>query len=276
MSFISPSSACIIECKLTLLFESFGSELEVTTAFRSVVYVRALVTRDTCKGNSSCRSFPIKKSTPCGKFSTRPHKIVPDNLSDSILTSTSGTSVGCPKIPWISQYSSVSTYSPAARHFFDTSDCKAPESRSKTTGRREPLFVHKVALTQNGATFCVPNPDFLGTIANLGVLLPEQLFLAPHQMQCFAFGSVGAQTVSLPNIPKLCDRLGHTLCKGLLEPNFWLQGPLFCDCYSPYDDISDGRFHDRHSYERVYPNNFDLRISKNYLVWREMACRERR
>src|SRR6218665_3649911 len=32
--------------------------------------------------------------------------------------------------------------SPAARHFFETSDCKAPESRSKTTGRREPLFVH--------------------------------------------------------------------------------------------------------------------------------------
>src|SRR6218665_3491916 len=127
--------------------------------------------------------------------------------------------------------------------------------------------------------FCVPNPDFLGTIANLGVLLPEQLFLAPHQMQCFAFGSGGAQTVSLHNIPTLYDRLGHTLCKGLLEPSVWLQGPLFCDCYSPYDDISDGMFHDRHSYERffqVYPNNFDRRISKNYLVRREMACRERR
>src|SRR6218665_3636114 len=126
MSFISPSSACIIECKLTLLFESFGSELEVTTAFRSVVYVRALVTRDTCKGNSSCRSFPIKKSTPCGKFSTRPHKIVPDNLSDSILTSTSGTSVGCPKISWISLYSSVSTKSPAARHFLTRAAVKPP------------------------------------------------------------------------------------------------------------------------------------------------------
>src|SRR6218665_1085980 len=60
---------------------------------------------------------------------------------------------------------------------------------------------------------------------------------------------------------------------------FWLQGPLFCDCYSPYDDISDGMFHDRHSYEkvfRVYPNNFGRRISKNYLVRRVMACRERR
>src|SRR6218665_3181041 len=98
-------------------------------------------------------------------------------------------------------------------------------------------------------------------------------------MQCFAFGSVGAQTVSLHNIPTLHDRLGNTLRKGLLEPNSWLQGPLFCDCYSPYDDISGGMFHDRHSYERVfrvYPNNFDRRISKNYLVRREMASRERR
>ena len=98
--------------------------------------------------------------------------------------------------------------------------------------------------------FCVPNPDFLGTIVNVGVLLPEQLFLAPHQMQCFAYGSVGAQTVSLHNIPTLYDRLGHTLCKGLLEPNFWLHGPLFCDCYSLYDYISDGMFHDPHSCER--------------------------
>src|SRR6218665_1528665 len=49
--------------------------------------------------------------------------------------------------------------------------------------------------------FCGPNPDFLGTTENLGVLLPEQRFSAPHQIQCFAFGSVGAQTVSLHNIP---------------------------------------------------------------------------
>src|SRR6218665_1071640 len=68
--------------------------------------------------------------------------------------------------------------------------------------------------------FCGPNPDFLGTTENFGVLLPEQRFLGPHQIQCFAFGSVGAQTVSLHNIPTLYDRLGHTLCKGLLEPNF--------------------------------------------------------
>src|SRR6218665_4215339 len=37
-------------------------------------------------------------------------------------------------------------------------------------------------------------------------------------------------------------------------------------------------FHDPHSCERsfrVYPKNFDRRISKNYLVRREMACRER-
>jgi len=67
-------------------------------------------------------------------------------------------------------------------------------------------------------------------------------------MQCFAFGSGGAQTVSLHNIPTLYDRLGHILCKGLLEPNSWLQGPLFCDCYSPYDDISDVMFHDPQSY----------------------------
>src|SRR6218665_1741768 len=75
--------------------------------------------------------------------------------------------------------------------------------------------------------FGVPNPDFLGTIANFGVLLPEQLFLAPHQMQCFAFRSGGAQTVSLHNIPTLYDRLGHTLCKGLLEPSFGYRDRCF-------------------------------------------------
>src|SRR6218665_1486616 len=94
--------------------------------------------------------------------------------------------------------------------------------------------------------FCGPNPDFLGTIANLGVLLPEQLFSAPHQMQCFAFGSVGAQPVSLHNIPTLYDRLGHTLCKGLLEPNFWLQGPLFCECYSKNHDVPAAMLHHPH------------------------------
>src|SRR6218665_3423926 len=78
-------------------------------------------------------------------------------------------------------------------------------------------------------------------------------------------------------MPTLYDRLGHTLCKGLPEPNFWLQGPLFCD--SLYDDIFDGMFHDPHSCERscrIYPKNFDRRISKNYLVRHEMVCRERR
>src|SRR6218665_73314 len=38
-------------------------------------------------------------------------------------------------------------------------------------------------------------------------------------------------------------------------------------------------FHDPHSCERscrVYPQNFDRRISKNCLVRREMVCRERR
>src|SRR6218665_2328965 len=75
--------------------------------------------------------------------------------------------------------------------------------------------------------FCGPNPDFLGTTENLGVLLPEQRFSAPHQIQCFAFGSVGAQTVSLHNIPTLYDRLGHTLCKGLLEPNFGYRDRCF-------------------------------------------------
>src|SRR6218665_528745 len=74
---------------------------------------------------------------------------------------------------------------------------------------------------------CVPNPDFLGTTENLGVLLPEQLFLAPHQMQCFAFGSVDAQPVSLHNISTLYDRLGHTLCKGLLEPKFGYRDRCF-------------------------------------------------
>src|SRR6218665_3788552 len=48
-------------------------------------------------------------------------------------------------------------------------------------------------------------------------------------------------------MPTLYDRLGHTLCTGLPEPNFWLQGPLFCD--SLYDDIFDGMFHDPHSCE---------------------------
>src|SRR6218665_3063221 len=80
--------------------------------------------------------------------------------------------------------------------FFDTSECKAPESRSKTTGRREPLLVHKVALTQNGTNFCEPNPDLLGSTANLGVWLPAKWVLLRRQTQCFAFGSVGAQTVS--------------------------------------------------------------------------------
>src|SRR6218665_1588931 len=73
-------------------------------------------------------------------------------------------------------------------------------------------------------------------------------------------------------MPTLYDRLGHILCKGLPEPNFWLQGPLFCD--SLYDDIFDGMFHDPHSCERscrFYPQNFDRRISKNYLVRHEMV-----
>src|SRR6218665_892894 len=77
-------------------------------------------------------------------------------------------------------------------------------------------------------------------------------------------------------MPTLYDRLGHTLCKGLPEPNFWLLGPLFCD--SPYD-IFDAMFHDHHSCERscrFYPQNFDRRVSKNYLVRHEMVCRERR
>src|SRR6218665_1775168 len=58
-------------------------------------------------------------------------------------------------------------------------------------------------------------------------------------------------------MPTLYNRLGHTLCKGLPEPNFWLQGPLFFD--SLYDDIFDGMFHDPHSCERsyrFYPKNF--------------------
>src|SRR6218665_1788404 len=78
-------------------------------------------------------------------------------------------------------------------------------------------------------------------------------------------------------MPTLYDRLGHILCNRLLEPNFWLQGPLFCD--SLYYDIYDGMFHDPHSCERscrFYPQNFDRRISKNYLVRHEMVCRERR
>src|SRR6218665_690745 len=43
--------------------------------------------------------------------------------------------------------------------------------------------------------------------------------------------------------------------------------------------LFDGMFHDPHSCERscrVYPKNFDRRISKNYLVRHEMVCRERR
>src|SRR6218665_2254112 len=125
--------------------------------------------------------------------------------------------------------------------------------------------------------FCEPNPDFLGSTVNLGVWLPMKWALQQHQTQCFAFGSVGAQTVSYHSIPTLYDRLGHTLCKGLPEPNFWLQGPLFCDSLS--DDIFDGMFHDPHSCERscrFYSQNFDRRISKNYLVRHEMVCRERR
>src|SRR6218665_244457 len=126
---------------------------------------------------------------------------------------------------------------------------------------------------------CVPNPYFPGTIVILDVFLPEPQFLVPHQMQWFAIESVAAKSVSLHNIPTLYDRLGHTLCKGLLEPNSWLQGLLFYDCFSPYDDYCDGMFHDPNSYERfywVYSNNSYHRIFKNYLVRREMVCRERR
>src|SRR6218665_838841 len=73
----------------------------------------------------------------------------------------------------------------------------------------------------------------------------------------------------LNDITTLYDRLGHTLCKGPLEPNSLLQGPLFSDCYSPYDDTSDGNFHDPNSYEmfsRFYPRSSYRRTSKNYLV----------
>src|SRR6218665_1301558 len=72
------------------------------------VSVRARVTTDTCKGITSCRSCPIRKSTPCGNLSIKPQSVFPESLSDSTLTSTSGISVCCPKIPWISLWSSVS------------------------------------------------------------------------------------------------------------------------------------------------------------------------
>src|SRR6218665_2729789 len=155
-----------------MLFESFGSELEVTTAFRSVVYVRALVTRDTCKGNSSCRSFPNKKSIPCCKFSTRPHKIIPDNLSDSILTSTSGTSVGCPKIPWIS-------LTPAYLHnlrrrdiFLRRAIVKPPNLEVRLPAVVNPYLCTREHLHKIQPTFCEPNPDLLGSNVHLGVWLP--------------------------------------------------------------------------------------------------------
>src|SRR6218665_3878002 len=125
--------------------------------------------------------------------------------------------------------------------------------------------------------FCEPNPDLLGSTVQFDVWLPKKLFLLRRQTQCFAIGSVGAQTVFLHNMPTLYDRLGHTLCNGLPEPNFWLQGPLFCD--SLYDDIFDGMFHDPHSCERsyrFYPQNFDRRLSTNDPVRHEMVCRERR
>src|SRR6218665_662696 len=75
--------------------------------------------------------------------------------------------------------------------------------------------------------FCGPNPDFLGTTVNFDVLLPKKWVLRPHQTQCFAFGSVGAQTVSLHNIPTLYDRLGHTLCNRLLSPIFGYRDRCF-------------------------------------------------
>src|SRR6218665_3703112 len=67
--------------------------------------------------------------------------------------------------------------------------------------------------------------------------------------------------------------------KDFWSPILGYRDRCFCDCFSPYDDISDGMFHDPHSYERfsrVYPNNSYHRISKNYLVRRKMVSRERR
>ena len=73
------------------------------------------------------------------------------------------------------------------------------------------------------------------------------------------------------DITTLYDRIGHTLCNEPLMPNSLLHGLLFFGDYYPYDDMSDGSFHDLNSYEmisRFYPHNSFRRISKNYLVRR--------
>src|SRR6218665_2348552 len=77
------------------------------------------------------------------------------------------------------------------------------------------------------ANFCGPNPDFLGTTENLGVLLPEQRFLAPHQIQCFAFGSVGAQTVSLHNYRRGMTASATAYAMDFLSPIFGYRDRCF-------------------------------------------------
>src|SRR6218665_2829283 len=121
------------------------------------------------------------------------------------------------------------------------------------------LHSHKMELTS-----CVPNPDF-------GVLEPDQQFSESYQGQWFVPEFAGVRKAAWNNITTLYDHLGHTLCKGPLLPNSSLQRPLFSDFYSPYDDISDGSFHNPNSYEmfsRFYPCNSYRRISKDYLVRR--------
>src|SRR6218665_3855506 len=66
------------------------------------------------------------------------------------------------------------------------------------------------------------------------------------------------------------------ICK--LAEVFWESVPKSW-CSVGKGAVADGRFHDPNSYEmfsRVYSHNSYRRISKNYLVRREMVCRERR
>src|SRR6218665_1597732 len=126
------------------------------------------------------------------------------------------------------------------------------------------LHSHKMELT-----FRIPNPNFPGSILNFCVFLPDHQFSEPYQVQWFVPEFAGASYAILNHITTLYDRLGHTLCKGPLVPNSSLQGLLFYDDNSPYDEISDGSFHDPNSYKifsRLYPRNSYRRTFNNYLV----------
>src|SRR5688572_15721549 len=105
----------------------------------------ARVTAATVTTPSSIISLPQRKSTPGGNFSTNPQSTFPFTGSESILTSTSGISIGAPTIPCINRVSPVSLYSVVCKVSAVTRDCKQPLSRSIQTLRCVPELEYKHA-----------------------------------------------------------------------------------------------------------------------------------